>query len=131
MFKFILYILRKSCFFFLNLLFYHLYFIDVHVFIYASLKDKIIFLSYCVSCFVYSVLLGLFLLRRFNNIFPYMYLSEQTRLVLVSSAVFQWLITWPTVRFHSTSWCTQSFPVPMCLSRTSGNKQQLALSTNG
>lgn len=92
-------------------------------------KTKIIFLSLIFgTLFVHSVLLTktfFYCVDRFSTISPY--LSEQTQLVLVSSAVFQWLTTWPAERFHSTSWCTQSFPVLMCSSRTSGNKQNLAL----
>lgn len=92
-------------------------------------KTKIIFLLLIFgTLFVHSVLLTktfFYCVDTFSTISPY--LSEQTQLVLVSSAVFQWLTTWPAERFHSTSWCTQSFPVLMCSSRTSGNKQKSAL----
>lgn len=92
-------------------------------------KTKIIFLLLIFgTLFVHSVLLTktfYYCVDTFSTISPY--LSEQTQLVLVSSAVFQWLTTWPAERFHSTSWCTQSFPVLMCSSRTSGNKQKSAL----
>lgn len=92
-------------------------------------KTKIIFLLLIFgTLFVHSVLLTktfFYCVDTFSTISPY--LSEQTQLVLVSSAVFQWLTTWPAERFHSTSWCTQSFPVLMCSSRTSGNKQKISI----